>query len=203
MLGIKIVWMIANTVIGAWFNFTVLRNPILYTTTHKWSNSITNIMSFTDRISFALLIALEVFHFAIAIAVCLLISVSTAVVTTSLILFGWALVSYFLLQRFEDKFDRPIRIHNHPMFHPLMAFVSFVLSIFTIIFFANWRWVLSPVVIWLVIGFICAEVAIQRYIRRLKRIGEECDRGLAIFAVNNTQGRCDFMNLMKNRYPFP
>jgi len=189
--------MIGNVIVGAWLSFTVLINPMLGAAMDKWGNSI------TDRISFVLFIALEAFHLIAAIAVCLFTSVNTAVIATSLMLLGWASISYFLLQRFEDAFYRPIRIHKYPMFHPLVAFGSFVLSIFAIIFLVHWTLAFFPVVIWLVVGFLCAEVAIHRYIRRLKQIGESCDRDMAIFAINSAQVRCDPMTIFKNRYPFP
>lgn len=198
MNEIKIAWMIANTIAAAWLNFTVLINPIFSAVMHKWGNAN------TDRMSFILLIALEIFHLSIAIAVCLFVSVSAAVVVTSLIVFGWALVSYFLLQRFAHRFERCLRVLKNPIFHPLAAFGSFISSTFAIIFLADWRWAFSPVVIWLVLGFFCAEIAIRSYMRKLKQTGEECDRDMAIFAVNNAQGRRNSMFFeMKNRYPFP
>jgi hypothetical protein len=197
MLGIKIVWIISNVIVGAWLSFTVLVNPTLGAAMDKWGNAI------SDRISLGLFIVLEALHMIAAIALCLFTSINTAVIATSLMLFNWALISYFLLQRFENAFDRPIRIHKHPMFHPLVALGSFLLSIFAIISLVHWSLAFFPVVIWLFVGSLCAEVAIRRYIRRLKQIGEKCDRDMAIFAVNNAQGRCDPTSIFKNRYPFP
>jgi hypothetical protein len=198
MNEIKIAWMIASTIVAAWLNFTVLINPILCAAMDKWGNAN------TDRMSLILLIVLEIFHLSIAIAVCLFVSVSAAVVVTSLIGFGWALVSYFLLQRFVNRFERCLRVLKNQIFHPLVAFGGFISSTFAIIFLADWRWAFSPVVLWLVLGFFCAEIAIRNYMRKSKQIGEECDRNMAIFVVNNAQGRRNSMFFeMKNRYPFP
>ena len=57
MNEIKIAWMIANTIAAAWLNFTVLINPIFSAVMHKWGNAN------TDRMSFILLIALEMISF--------------------------------------------------------------------------------------------------------------------------------------------
>jgi hypothetical protein len=202
MIEIKIIWIVANTIAAAWLSYTVLFNPILQAAMSKWGGSV------SDRMAFTLLGILVTFHCALSITLCLLASVGAAVVVTSLIGFGWALMSYFLLQRFAHPIERCLRVLKNPMFHPLVAFGGFISSTFAIIFLADWRLAFIPIVLWLLLGFLCAEIAIRRYMRSSKRSGSDCDRDMAIFAINNTQGRGRsfndlFFSKKMNRYPFP
>lgn len=200
MLEIKIVWLITNTIAVAWLNYIFLFNPIfgvVLRVEHKWK-SLT-----WEKMMFTLFGALTTFYCAVAIAMCLFASVCAAVIITSLVSFGWALTYYFLEQKFADPYKRCVRVIEHPKFHPLVAFGCFISSTFAIIFLADWRLVFIPIALWLLLGFLCTEIAIRRYMRSSKQHGFDCDRDMAIFAVNDTQGRRDFMNLMKNRYPFP
>ncbi|MFH1613656.1 MAG: hypothetical protein ABIG61_01035 [Planctomycetota bacterium] len=196
MIEIKIVWIIANTIAAAWFSYTVLFNPILQATMHKWGGSV------ADKTWLTLLVVLFTFHGVIAAVVCLSISITTALIVTSFVGYGWVLISYFILQRFAGRLDRPAMVYKHPMFYPLAAFGGFLSSTLAISFFAGWWLAFLPFVLWLMLGFLCAEVAIRRYMRE----GDKCDRDLAIFAVNDAQGRNnDFATMIfkKNRYPFP
>jgi hypothetical protein len=199
-IAIKIIWLIANTIAAVWFSFAALMNPILQAVMRKWGGG-----SVADRTAFALIGALATFHCVIAIAVCLFVSIGAAVVVTSLTGFGWALMSYFLLQKFADPLDRPLRVHETPMFYPSGALGGFISSTLAIILLADWRWVFLPIMLWLLLGFLCAEIAIRRYMRS----GSGCDRNLAIFMINEAQGRGlrsfqDILNLKgMNRYPFP
>jgi len=194
-----VVWLIANTIAAAWFSYVVLLNPILIAVMGKWGGG-----SVWERMAFALFGALAALHVAIAVAVCLFISAGAAVVVTSLAVFGGALISYFLLQRFADPLDRPSFVHRVPMFYPLAALGGFISSNFAVILFSGWRWVFLPIVLWLLLGFLCAEISIRRNMRS----GSGCDRNLAIFMINEAQGRGfrSFKDIFKkntNRYPFP
>lgn len=193
----KVVWLIVNTIASSWLNYTVLMNPIVRAAMRKWGGSA------ADRTRFALLSTLTALHFAIAIAVCLFVSVSAAVVVTSLAAFGCALMSYFLLQRFADMLSRPVVVIEHPMFYTYAALGGFISSNLAIIFVLGWRWVFLPVALWLLLGFLCAEITIRRYMRE----DDDSDRERAIFMTNEAQGRkVRFNNLFKKtpyRYPFP
>ena len=200
MLGIKIIWIITNTIAAAWFNYIFLFNPLfefVLRVEHKWK-SLT-----WEKMMFTLFGALATFYCAVAITLCIFASVGSAVITTSLVSFGLALMYFFLEQKFVDPYKRCIRVIKNPWFHPLVAFGCFVSSTFAIIFLADWRLAFIPIALWLLLGFLCAEIAIRRYMWSSKRDGFDCDRGMAIFAVNNAQGRRDFMAIFKNRYPFP
>jgi len=194
-----VVWLIANTIAAAWFSYAVLMNPVLQAVMAKWGGG-----SVADRTAFALVGALAALHFAVAIAVYLFVSIGAAVVVTSLAAFGWALMSYFLLQRFAGPIDRPLMVHRIPMFYPLAALGGFISSNLAIILFPGWRWVFLPIVLWLLLGFLCSEISIRRHMRS----GSGCDRNLAIFMINEAQGRGfrSFKDIFKkntNRYPFP
>ncbi len=200
MIAIKIVWIIVNTIAAAWLSYTFLFNPILRAAMHKWGGSV------ADKTLLTLLVILFTFHGVIAAVVCLSASIATAVVVTSFVGYGWALISYFILQRFAEPFSRKVMVLEHPVFLPLIAFGGFLSSTLAISFFAGWWLTFLPFVLWLMLGFLCAEVAIRNYMRNAKRRGTECDRNFAIFAVNGAQGRnndCATMIFMKNRYPFP
>lgn len=202
MIEIKIVWIVANTIAAAWLSYTVLFNPILLAAMSKWGGSV------ADKTCLTLLVVLFALHGFIAAIVCLSTSIAAAVVVTSLIGFGWALMSYFLLQKFAHRFEQCLRVLKNPIFHPLVAFGGFISSTFAIIFLADWRLAFIPIVLWLLLGFLCAEIAIRRNMRNSKRSGSGCDRNLAIFMINETQGRGrSFNNLFSskwmNRYPFP
>jgi hypothetical protein len=119
--------------------------------------------------------------------------------------FGWAFTSYLLLQKFEDShLERVFWVSKFPWLCPLAAFGGFVSSTLATVFLADWRYGLIPIVLWLLLGFVCAEVAIRRRVRRFKETGHEVDRGLAIFCINESQGRgySAAASSALNRYPF-
>ncbi|MBW8002290.1 MAG: hypothetical protein FVQ80_09745 [Planctomycetes bacterium] len=192
MVVIKIVWIIANTIAAAHFSSTFLVNSI-YPANYKWVRFVDIMIS---------PVVLFFFHGVIAVAMCLFASIATAVIITSFVGYGWALIAYFLFQRFADSLERPGLALEHPMFQPLGAFGGFLSSTFAISFFAGWWLMFLPFVLWLLLGFLCAEVAI----RRLMRGDDGYDRRLAIFALNMIQGRLSGLNYWFgkiDRYPFP
>jgi hypothetical protein len=200
MFEIKIVWIIANTIAAIWFSFPILVNHIPLSIRNKCGD-----LTFLLTIIIALSI-----NIVMALVVCLFVSAAIGVVATSFVAYGWVLMSYFLLQRFAQVMDRPHIFRSNPMLYPLAAFICFLSSTLAISFFADWRLAFLPFVIWLILGFFFAEIAIRSYIRRLKRMGRECDRELAILAINDAQGRNltrnDIIRRLKhnrNRYPFP
>jgi hypothetical protein len=200
MLAIKIAWVIANTIVAIWFSISVLMNYVPSVVRRKCGD-----LTFlpTIIISFSINIVL-------ALAVCLYVSAAIGVVVTSVVAYSWGLMSYFLLQRFAQVEDMPPIVRSNPMFYPLAVFICFLSSTLVISFFADWRLAFLPFVLWLIFGFFFAEMAIRSYMRMSKRMGRECDRDLAIFAINDAQGR----NLTRNNitrifehnrspYPFP
>jgi hypothetical protein len=189
------VWLIANTIAAAWFSPHTLWNPVFVAAMRKWGSPS------GYKAGMALMAALAVLHGAVAVAVCLLASVEAAVVVTSLLFFGWALLGYFLLQRFAGPLDRTMRVKNYPALYPSAAFAGFISSTLAVIFLADWRCGFVPIVIWLFLGYFCAEVAIRRQMRSFKETGHDADRSDAVFAVNDVQGRR--LRSALDRYPFP
>lgn len=197
MIEIKIVWIVVNTIAAALFSYTALSNLIYdLSAIKRWSISV-------RAITFP--VHMVALYGTLAVAVCLFASVVASVIVTSFVEYGGALISYFLFQRFADTEDQPHTVHRHPMFHPLGAFGGFLSSTLAILFFADWRLAFLPFVLWLLLGFLCAEVAIRRYMRDSKRRGDKCDRNFAISAVNDAQGRGHNLKtfMMQDRYPFP
>ncbi len=82
-----------------------------------------------------------------------------------------------------------MRVSQTPALYPLVAFGGFVSSTSAFVFLADWRLGFVPVVLWLVLGSICAEIAIRRQLRSFKETGNDVDRSGAIFCVNDVQGR--------------
>jgi hypothetical protein len=198
MIAIKIAWVIANTIVAIWFSIPVLMNHIPSVVRHKCGD-LTFLL--TIIISFSINIVL-------ALAVCLYVSAAIGVVVTSVVAYSWGLISYFLLQRFAQVMDRPHTFRSNPMLYPLATFIYFLSSTLAISFFADWRLAFLPFVLWLIFGFLFAEIAIRSYMRMSKRMGRECDRDLAIFAINDAQGRNLTRNniisrLKHNRSPYP
>ena len=190
MLEIKIVWIIINTIVAIWFSLTVLMNHIPSIVSRKCGNLVSIIVAFVVNV-------------VLAIAVCLFVSVAIGVIVTSFVAYSWGLISYFLLQRFANVIDRPHMFRSKPMLQPLVTFGCFLSSTQAISFFADWRLAFLPFVLWFLLGYLFAEMAIRHYIRELKRMGKECNRRHAICALNYIQGRHDPMTILKNRYPFP
>ncbi len=193
----KIVWLIINIFAASWFSFKVFFNPILQAAMEKWGGSI------GDITALFLLVALTILHVAVAVLMCLYVSVGAAVVLTSIMTFGWSLMAYFLLQRFSEPFDRPLNVLNNPLLYPIASLVGFIFSNLSIILFLAWQWIFIPVLVWFFLGFFCAELSIRRIIRH----NSDCDRNDAISMINHSQGRLrSFYDMMENninKYPFP
>ena len=124
-----------------------------------------------------------------------------AVVATSVVLFVSSLIAYFMLQRFAAPLDRTGIVISNPLLYPVIALAAFLACTAAAIVFCGWFWGVAPIVGWFVLGFACAELAIRRYIAKSKQDGTDCDRRLAVFALNNAQGRRSLFGM--DRYPFP
>jgi hypothetical protein len=136
-----------------------------------------------------------------AVATWLLESPSAAITALSLAAFAESSLACFLLQRFASTLERPEFVLDKPSVLPVLQFVAFVLCILSLLSFAGVLWAPLPILIWFGLGFLCCEMAIRRFMRRSRRNGESADRKLAIFAVNEAQGRNRMLGT--SRYPFP
>jgi hypothetical protein len=190
-----IVWLGFNAIISAWLSHSVLVNLVLPFAIQKWWYNA------TECSRLILIAALFIAHVAVAVGVSFLHSVRVAVAVTSLILFICSLIVYFMLQRFAGPLDRMGIVISNPLLYPVIAFAAFLGCTAAIIMFCGWFWGVVPIIVWFVLGFLCAELAIRRYITESKQRGTDCARQLAIYAMNHAQGRRSPFRM--DRYPFP
>ena len=118
------------------------------------------------------------------------------VVASSLLFYGWAYLAYCDYQKYASVMDRPIIVSRNPLIYPSLAFLGFVSAFIAIKANVGLGEAFGLFVLWLVYGFIYAEMAIKKRMRRMK-----CDRRMATFAINNDRGK----NLLfgGDKYPFP
>jgi hypothetical protein len=191
----KVVWLLANSIAAAWFSQALFWKWMFITVGRKWGYAA------ADNARFVLLGVLFMFHGVLAVAVASVASVNAAVIITSVLTFAWAQSAYFLLQRFAGPMERPRLVSQSPAFYPLSTFVGFAANVIAFVLFVGWPLVWVPLLVWGICGFVCAEIAIRRYMCRVQESGSACDRALAIFAVNEVQGRRTYRSTQ--RYPFP
>jgi hypothetical protein len=190
-----IVWLGINTIIGAWLGYSVLVNPIGLFGMRKWGGNV------AERLLLILLVSLLATHTGVAVAVSLLVTVRAAVVITSLIVFVSSLTAYFMLQRFAGPLDRTGVVNSNPLLYSATTLAAFLACTVALVLFGGWIWIVVPIVVWFLLGFLCAELAIRRYISKSRRWGTDCDRRRAVFALNSAQGRRSLFGM--DRYPFP
>lgn len=193
----QVLWLGLNAIIGAWLSHSVLCNPVLgFIMMQEWGTKA------VERLMLFLITALFAAHVAVAVGVSLLVSVPAAVVATSMILFASSLMAYFMLQRFAGPLFRPMIVIRNPIFYSAIALAAFLACTVAVVMFCGWFWAVAPIGVWFVLGFVCAELAIRRLIARSKSAGRSgFDRRLAIFALNDGQGRRGLFGM--DRYPFP
>lgn len=192
-----IFWIIVNCVACALFSHAVLYSPVWTAVVRHWSNRAPDNIALGDKLVFALLVILLLVHGGVATVMYICTSAAVTVLTTSLMAFSWAITAYFLLQRFSGPLEQPGMVANNPNIFPSVAFIAFVASTTACVMYGRWFLSCLPIITWLILGYMCAEIAIRRYMRRSDKI----DRDLAVFAVNEVQRRRGFMTT--KRYPFP
>jgi len=138
-------------------------------------------------------------HIATAVLVGYQISIGLAIVANSLFGLVWGLFFYFLFNRFAHVSG----LSANTSWMPITSFVFFLSSVISLWLCISWYWAALPLVIWLIMGFVCVEIAIWRIMRRVGESGEKLDRGFAIFSLNNNQERKTFSGGTSTRYPFP
>ncbi len=189
----KLAWLLANSIASAWYGEALFHNPMRLTIGRRWGHAA------ADNAPLVLLGVLFMVHGVLAGGIAFAASVNAAIIVTSMLTFAWAQSAYFLLQRFvPSALDRPFLAGQYPAFYPLSAFVSFALSVTAFVLFAGWPLAFVPLVVYLICGFLCAEIAIQRVVRQYDEGGHGKDRRLAISVINAEQGRGGY----SYRYPF-
>ena len=192
-----VLWLILNVAATVWFAYLLLVNPILMCLP-------TNGRMESDAPNFVLLMIIALVGAAVAVALCFVLPLPIVVVASALSAFATASGAHHSLQRFAGVTDRTIMATMYPSYLPMSAFILFVAAHVACVACVGWLSFPLPFAIWLVLGFICAELAIRRHMRRLSKFkglkGDE-NRRFAIFIVNSEQGRPQSASL--RRYPFP
>ena len=146
-----------------------------------------------------LLIGITVVYIVITLALGILYPLGVVVLVSSGLFLHWSLVGYYGLQKYSSVLERPGLVANAPRFLPMCAVLAILSSAIAIVVHVRWYFLPVLIVVWVCYGFSCAERAIRRYMR-----SQKCDRKLAIFAINDAQGRTDVSHLFSmHKYPFP
>ena len=133
-----------------------------------------------------------------------LVTARVAVLAQSLFAFSWAVLSLFLMQRFAGPMEKTQLVRTAPWLYPLLSVILLASSVVAILRIASWPLIFVPLVIWVILGFACGEIAIRTYMRHCRRIHIEIDRAHAIGIINENQGRRPSVFLdTRERYPFP
>jgi hypothetical protein len=142
-----------------------------------------------------------------AFCLALLVSVEIALIAISIGGFGCGLVAYFLGQRFESPVFSSNLVRRRPTFFPMVTLVFLSFSMSFLGMSKGWMWDTLLIPFWLVLGYVSAELAIRREQIRSAKYKEGFDRGMAIFAINEYQGRGGASMFearpAADRYPFP
>ena len=129
-----------------------------------------------------------------------------ALATASIEGFICALIAYFLGQRYEGPVFASDLIRRKPSFFPTAALAYFSFSASFLCIAKGWLWGLLPILIWLILGYACVEMAVKREQRRLARYDGSPSRERAICVLNQYQGRVPSMfesGSSYKKYPFP
>jgi len=192
-----IAWLCLPTLLASWLFSLAIATPV-------WCfirRTVGPFRSVSDAADSAPMLVSLLVHTGAATILAVSVSLRAAIIVISVAGLVWGLSSYFLQQRFADPWDRPGVVLITPLLLPLVSFAFFVSSVLALSFFTAWYWGVLPLVIWVILGFATAEIAIRRYMSRSRESGRDCDRRFAISAINFQQGRIDFLGA--DRYPFP
>lgn len=140
------------------------------------------------------------------VSLALFLSVEIALTAISTAGFACALIAYFLGQRFEAPVFASNLVQKKPTILPTVTLVFLSFSISFLGMSAGWLWSVLSIPIWLVLGYLSVELAIRREQRRSAKHGVGFSREMAIFALNQNQGRGQIMFSSRHaadRYPFP
>ena len=194
MTAIEITWLSLLTLLASWFGALTVINPI-YGFLLRIRPSAAEVGPLATIVVFLLV------HVAGAIVLAAYISPGGAIIGISVAALVWGLFCYFFLQRFAQPEDLLGLSLTSPLVLPVASLVSFVSTAIAFLLYSQWYFAFVPFLVWLVLGFTTAELAIRRCIKRSRNAGAEWDRRFAMSIVNDAQGRRAHYGLV--RYPFP
>jgi len=195
MIAIEIAWLSLLILLASWFgNLAVINRILRFLFLFKRGPSVAEVCQLVTMALFLLV------HVAGAIVLAVYVSLGVAIIAISGASLVWGLFSYFLLQRFAGPLQRPGIVMASPLFLPLSCFASFASTALAFFLYTRWYLALVPFLVWFVLGYISAEMAIRGNMKLSKDAGGECDRRIALSIINHAQGR---LLLRPDRYPFP
>lgn len=177
----NIVWLILITIVASVLcSFALYRLVSEAYRVPDWFPVLTLVLSLSAHISVA--------YFMLAENAAIVISVSA--------LF-WSLLFHFLYNRFSVP---PIPI----VWTKPVSFISFVSSEMALVYYMSAMWAVLPILIWLILGFITAEISIRKSMSIAKKMGDRCDRAFWCFALCDRGEEYQFGSIRSlYRYPFP
>ena len=192
MMFAKVLWLVIITLITMW-NSVVASEPIVRFLSRSADPPLVKpvraIRSWLVPIVVVAAVVLAVFS-----------GIEVAILAVSLLSLTLGVFDYCCAYRFASRgqklFDTGVRLIA------LTKWLSFFSSVLCLVLLFRWFLFPVPIVLWFVVGFLSAEMAIRQHIRKSKLRGNDCDRQRAIFAINDNQGRSN-IGLTPNRYPFP
>lgn len=116
---------------------------------------------------------------------------------SSILLLNWALITYFLLDRFNIRLYKPTILYKSPFYLIKYVVWGFIVSGAAIYICSGWVELLGLILVWFVYGKICAEISIKNLMRKMN-----WDREMAIYALVEEKNGMQLFGKQK-KYPFP
>jgi len=194
MTVLQVIWLASAALAASWLSLVALLNPLAMALPGPVMRQL------GGRYYMLLTLACLLVHVGVAILLGATLSLEIAIASVSVLGQVWGLFSYFLLQRFALPIDRPSFVGRLPTLLPTMCLALLVSGSLAFWLVADWWVAAVPLLVWLLCGFVCTELAIRRLVHRPGLENPTCDRQAAVFSLNLHQGRDPFSC---ERYPFP
>lgn len=151
-----------------------------------------------DRTFIFILIPHAIFHIILMAVLTMIGSIKLAILVSTFLFLHWSYWLYFNEQRFVSIIKRTAIVRKHPLHYPAFILGAVSSSICATLYNINWFWIFALIPTWFIYGFLCAEIAIHK---RMKKMN--CDRKMAKFAINTDLGRDHPIFNNPYKFPFP
>ena len=191
-MALQAVWLVAITLAAMFCTYMATPNAV------RFLNKSVNdpVVKPSQSINRLLISGLVV----LAVALALFAALGIAILILSTIAFALGTFGYYAGRRYAGKLERIPDVGTRLLLSgTLFALVSTELCL---VLFVYWTLFLLPIVIWLLVGLLATEAAINERIRRAREHGSTTDRSRAIVDINYNQNRGNPTS-PSNRYPFP
>lgn len=179
-----------NTIFAIWMAYMCLLNPILGLIVRRFRPL--NI----GLAHIYILVLLMMLHIGVVLSLGIIISPMLAAISAGLLFLHWAYSTYYLSQRFASVMRRSRFVRDNPLHIQILVSLALISNVIIIIQYIGWYWIFALIPIWLLYGYCCSEIAIRSLMLEM-----QCDRKMAISAINSDMGR-NFL-LSPDKYPFP